>query len=30
MVGRFAVPGCQSTYYKGNKKENEITLFAIP
>ncbi len=30
MVGRCAVPGCKSTYYKGNQKENEVTLFAIP
>jgi hypothetical protein len=30
MVGRCAVPGCKSTYFKGNKKENEVTLFAIP
>jgi hypothetical protein len=21
---------CKSTYFKGNKKENEVTLFAIP
>jgi hypothetical protein len=30
MVGRCAVPGCKSTYFKGNQKENEVTLFAIP
>jgi hypothetical protein len=30
MVGRCAVPVCESTYFKGNQKENEIALFAIP
>ncbi|XP_046448398.1 uncharacterized protein LOC124207574 [Daphnia pulex] len=30
MVGRCAVPGCKTTYYKGNQKENEVTLFTIP
>jgi hypothetical protein len=30
MVGRCAVPGCKTTYYKGNQKENDVTLFAVP
>jgi hypothetical protein len=30
MVGRCAVPGCKTTYYKWTLKENGVTLFAVP
>ncbi len=30
MVRRCAVPGCKTTYFKGNQKENDVTLFAVP